>query len=154
MFEKLTKSVVFKQLYNFDGVMRQRSKIACAIGKMMNYNTIKYGYPSQSTVQICHSRWHESLQPLYARICIKLHNNTRLKHLIGTFTSLASVNHLIVFVIVPPVNLGRMDLFMSKIVDGLRKTVWVKHVCELVTKEEIDNNVMTTWSGYHSPMKD
>ena len=26
-------------------------------------------------------------------------------------------------------------------------------VCELLTKEEIDNNIMTAWSGHHSRMK-
>ena len=34
-----------------------------------------------------------------------------------------------------------------------KRNIWIKHVCELLTKEEIDNNIMTTWSGYHSRMK-
>ena len=73
---------------------------------------------------------------------------------------------MIVFVIVPLVNLGRMDLFMPKIEDDgnvvrpshywteIRETAWIKYASELLAKEEIDNNVMTTWSGYDSRMKD
>ena len=57
-------------------------------------------------------------QTMQAYICIKLHNITRLKYLIGTFTSLASVYRMIVFVIVPPGNLGNMYLFMPNIEDG------------------------------------
>ena len=71
--------------------MRQRSKVACVVGQVMIYNTIKYGSPSQSTVQIHHSIEHESPPTTY---------------------------RMIVFVIVPPGNLGRMDLFMPKIEDG------------------------------------
>ena len=73
---------------------------------------------------------------------------------------------MIVFVIVPPVNLDRVDLFMPKIEDDgnvvrlshywteIRETAWIKYASELLAKEEIDNNVMTTWSGYDSQMKD
>ena len=73
---------------------------------------------------------------------------------------------MIVFVIVPPVNLGRMDLLMPKIEDDgnvvrpshywteMRETAWIKYASEILAKEGIDNNVMTTWSGYDSRMKD
>ena len=36
----------------------------------------------------------------------------------------------------------------------IRETAWIKYVPELLAKEEIDNSIMTTWSGYHSRMKD
>ena len=64
MFKNLNKSVVFKKFNNFDNVMRQRSKVACVIGQVMIYNTIKYSSPCQFTVLIRHSREHESPQPL------------------------------------------------------------------------------------------
>ena len=240
-----------------DNVMHQRSKVACVIGQVIIYNTIKYGSPSQSTVQIRHSRERETPLPLY--VGIKLHNDTRLKHLIGTFhhlglgvsydrirevklsvarsvcrqieadgvvvptnmktgvfttgdfdnldhkktsnlsndefhdTAITLTNHLSSdnmgvsripakidptntskpklpdhYVIVPPVNLSRADSFKPKIEDDnvvrpshsrapgseIKETVWMNHVSQLLTKEELGNNDMATWSGYHSRMQD
>ena len=90
------------------------------------------------------------------KLGIKLHNNTSLEHHIGTFIALTPVYRMIFFVIVglPPVNLGRKALFMSKIEDcnvarlsynrtqrsETRGTAWIKHVSKLPNKEKIDNN--------------
>ena len=89
-------------------------------------------------------------QTMQAYICIKLHNNTRLKYLIGTFTSLASVYRMIVLVIVPPGNLGSEESNHPP----LRIMRWIRWHCPPDTGFEIRTLAVWGRAHYLSVMED
>ena len=70
----------------YDAGMDQRSKVACGICQLVIYNMVKYTSSSDTAVQMRHRRERETPFPLY--IGIKMHSDSRLKHLVQTFHNL------------------------------------------------------------------
>ena len=69
-----------------DAGMNQRCKVACGLSQLIIYNMVKTATSSEKAVQIRHRRERETPFPLY--VGIKLHSDTRLKHLVKTFNQL------------------------------------------------------------------
>ena len=69
-----------------DAGMDQRCKVACGLSQLIIYNMVKTTSSSEKAVQMRHRRERETPFPLY--IGIKLHSDTRLKHLVKTFNQL------------------------------------------------------------------
>ncbi len=68
------------------GDVHQRFKVACGLSQLIMYNSVKGTSISKTTTKIRHIRDHETPLPLYTGI--KIHSNTRCKHLVDTFHQL------------------------------------------------------------------
>ena len=72
------------------------------------------------------------------------------------------------FVIVPPLDLSRVELFVPKNMDSdivrpahdrvqgsqVRDDAWINHVSGLMSKEELQTGDVVTWSGFNSSLED
>ena len=122
--------------------MGQRSSVACVIGQVIINNTNKYGSPSQSTVKYATVESVKLPNHYVLHYTIILVSNTSPYwhiHLLGL-----SVSYDIPLSVYPLLLITAAWICLWQRWSEIRETVWIKHVCELLTKEEIDNNIMTT----------